>query len=139
MFKLPHNFIYFTCQQGHAQNPPSQPSTVCNPRTWRCTSWIKKRQRIQKSNANIIWVTEKGREFQEKKKSSSTLLTSLKLLIVWITTNWKILQEMGISDNLTCLLRSLFVGKEARVRTKYGTPDCFKRSVPRLYIVSLFI
>ena len=74
-----------------------------------------------------------------RKTSTSASLTTLKLLTVWITTNWKILQEMGISDNLTCPLRSLFVGKEARVRTKHGTPDCFKRSVPRLYIVSLFI
>ena len=49
-----------------------------------------------------------------------------KPLTVWITINWKILKEMGISDHLTCLLRSLFVGKEATVRTGHGTTDYFK-------------
>ena len=50
--------------------------------------------------ANIYWVIEKAREFQ-KKKSTSTSSTMLKSLIVWITTNWKILKEMGIPDHLT--------------------------------------
>ena len=41
-------------------------------------------------------------------------------LTVWITTNWKILQELGIPDHLTCLLRNLYAGQEATVRTGYG-------------------
>ena len=49
----------------------------------------------------------------------------LKPLIVWITTNWKILKEMGIPDHLTCLLRNLYAGQEATVRTGHGT-DCFQ-------------
>ena len=40
-----------------------------------------------------------------------------KPLTVWITTNWKILQEMGIPDHLICILRNLYVGQEATVRT----------------------
>ena len=40
-------------------------------------------------------------------------MTTLKLLIIWITTNWKILKEMGIPDHLTCLLRNLYAGQEA--------------------------
>ena len=40
-----------------------------------------------------------------------------KSLTVWITINWKILQEMGIPDHLTCLLRNLYAGQEATVRT----------------------
>ena len=40
MFKLSHNCTHFTCKQGHAQNPPSKASTVHEPRTFRCTSWI---------------------------------------------------------------------------------------------------
>ena len=39
---------------------------------------------------------------------------------------WKILQEMGIPDHLTCLLRNLYAGQEATVRTKHGTTDWFK-------------
>ena len=50
----------------------------------------------------------------------------LKPLTVWITTNWKILQEMGIPDHLTCFLRNLYAGQEATVRTIYGTTDWFK-------------
>ena len=45
---------------------------------------------------------------------------------MWITTNWKILQEMGIPDHLTCLLRNLYSGQQATVRTGYGTTDCFQ-------------
>ena len=39
---------------------------------------------------------------------------------------WKILQEMGITDHLTCLLRNLHVGQIATVRTRYGITDCFQ-------------
>ena len=46
-----------------------------------------------------------------------------KPLTVWITTNWKILKEMGIPDHLTCLLRNLYGGQEATVRTGHGTMD----------------
>ena len=42
-------------------------------------------------------------------------------MIVWITINWKILKEMGIPDHLTCLLRNLYAGQEATVRTGHGT------------------
>ena len=49
-----------------------------------------------------------------------------KPLTVWVTTNWKILKEMGIPDHLTCLLRNLFAGQEATVRTGHGTTDWFQ-------------
>ena len=49
-----------------------------------------------------------------------------KPLTVWITINWKILQEMGIPDHLTCLLRNLYAGQEAAVRTGHGTTDWFQ-------------
>ena len=49
-----------------------------------------------------------------------------KSLIVWITTNWKILKEMRIPDHLTCHLRNLYVGQEAIVRTGHGTMDWFQ-------------
>ena len=53
-------------------------------------------------------------------------MTTPKPLTVWIATIWKILKEMGISDNLTCLLRNLFAGQEATVRTEHGSMDWFK-------------
>ena len=49
-----------------------------------------------------------------------------KPLTVWITTNWKILQEMGIPHHLICLLRNLYAGQEATVRTGHGTTDWFR-------------
>ena len=49
-----------------------------------------------------------------------------KPLPVWITINWKILREMGIQDHLTCLLRNLYAGQEATVRTGHGTTDWCK-------------
>ena len=53
-------------------------------------------------------------------------MTTLKPLTVWITTNWKILKEMGILDHFTCLPRSLNAGQEITVRTGHGTTDWFK-------------
>ena len=50
----------------------------------------------------------------------------LKRLTVWVTTNWKILQETGIPDHLICFLRSLYAGQEATVRTGHGTINLFK-------------
>ena len=49
-----------------------------------------------------------------------------KPLTVWITINWKILKEVGIPDHLTCLLRNLYAGQEATVRTRHGTIDWFQ-------------
>ena len=60
-----------------------------------------------------------------RKTSISALLTLPKPLTVWITINWKILKEMGIQDDLTCLLRNLYAGQEATVRTLHGTTDWF--------------
>ena len=58
-----------------------------------------------------------------RKTSTSALLTTSKPLTVWVTKNWKILKEMGIPGQLTCLLRNLYAGQEATVRTRNGTTD----------------
>ena len=58
-----------------------------------------------------------------RKTFTSALLTMPKPLTMWITTNWKILQEMGIPDHLTSLLRNLYADQEATVRTGHGTTD----------------
>ena len=77
---------------------------------------------------------------QESSRKTSTfaLLTMPKPLTVWITTNWKILQEMGIPDHLTHLLRNLYPGQEATVRTRHGTTDWFQigKGVHQGYILS---
>ena len=93
--------------------------------------------------SSIHWIIKKVREFQKKKKSTSASLTMLKPLTAWITTKlWKILQDMGIQDHLTYLLRNLNAGQEATVRTRQGTMDWFKigKGVHQdWYIVTLLI
>ena len=61
-----------------------------------------------------------------RKTTISASLTMLKPLTVWITTNWKILQEMEILDHLICLLRNLYAGQEVTVRTTHGKIDWFQ-------------
>ena len=74
--------------------------------------------------ANFCWIMEK--QENSRKISISALLTMPKPLTVWITINWKILKELGIPDHLTCLLRNLYAGQEATVRTGHGTADWFQ-------------
>ena len=61
-----------------------------------------------------------------RKTSTSALLTMSKPLTVRITTNWKILKEMGIPDRLTCLLINMYASQEATVRTCHGSKDWFQ-------------
>ena len=61
-----------------------------------------------------------------RKTYISALLTMPKCLTVGFTINWKILKEVGIPDHLTCLLRNLYAGQEATVRTGHGTTDWFQ-------------
>ena len=81
-------------------------------------------------------VSSKKQE-SSRKTSISALLTTPKPLTVWITTNWKILKEMGIPDHLTCRLRNLYTGQEATVRTGHGTTDWFQigKGVRQGYII----
>ena len=74
--------------------------------------------------ANIRWIIKKAREFE--KSIYFCFIDYTKPLTVWSTTNWKILQEMGIPDHLTCLLRNLYAGQEATVRTGHGKTDWFQ-------------
>ena len=75
--------------------------------------------------ANIRWITEKAREFQ---KNNYFCLMDYAKVFNCVDHNklWKILQEMGIPDHLTCLLRNLYAGQEATVRTEHGTIDWFQ-------------
>ena len=61
-----------------------------------------------------------------RKMSTSASLTMQKPLTLWITTNWKFLKEMGIPDHIIYLLRNLYVGPEATVRTGHGTMYWFQ-------------
>ena len=74
--------------------------------------------------AKFCWIIEKAREFQ---KNIYCFIDYAKAFdCVDHNELWKALKEMGIQDHLTCLLRNLYVGQEATVRTLYGTTDWFK-------------
>ena len=75
--------------------------------------------------ANILWIIKKAREFQ--KNIYFCFLDYAKAFdCVDHKKLWKILKEMGIPDHLTCLLRNLYMGQEATVRTGHGTTDWFQ-------------
>ena len=73
--------------------------------------------------ASICWIIEKAREFQ--KNIYSALLTK-SLWLCGSKQTVEILKEMGIPDHLTCLLRNLYAGQEATVRTGHGTTNWFQ-------------
>ena len=75
--------------------------------------------------ANIHWITEKTKEFQ---KNIYFCFIDYAKAFDCVDHNklWKIFQEMGIPDHLICLLRNLYAGQEATVRTGHGTTDWFQ-------------
>ena len=86
---------------------------------------FRKRNRTRDQIASIHWIIEKAREFQK-----NIYLCFIDYTEAFDCVNHnklcKALKEMGILDHLTCLLRNLYVGQEATVRTLYGTTDWFK-------------
>ena len=90
---------------------------------------------------NIHWIIKKAREFQ--KNIYFCFIDYVKAFdCVDHNKLWKILKEMGIPDHLTCLLRNLYSGQEATVRTRHGNKKLvpnWERSMSRLYIVTLLI
>ena len=141
MLKLPPNRTHLTWQQNNAQNSPSQASAVCEPRTSRCSSWIRRGRGTRDQIANIRWITEKARELQ---KNIYFCFIDYTKAFDSVDHNklWKILKEMRIPDHLTSLLRNLYVGQAATVRTVHGTMDWvpnWERSTSRLYIDTLLI
>ena len=83
---------------------------------------FRKSRRTRDQIANICWVMEKAREFQ---KNIYFCFLDYAKAFDYVDHNklWKILKEMGIPDHLTCLLRNLYAGQEATVRTGHGTID----------------
>ena len=82
--------------------------------------YLEKTRGTRDQIANIHWIIEKTREFQ---KSIYFCFIDCTKPFYCVDHNklWKILQEMGIPDHLTCLLRNLYAGQEAAVRTGLGT------------------
>ena len=113
----------FLCLSLYSSNEfsPSSASTVRELWTSRCSSWIYKRQRNQRSNY-IHWIIEKARPFQ---KNISFCFIDYTKVFDSVDHNklWTILKQVGIPDHLTCLLRNLCVGQDATVKTGLRTTD----------------
>ena len=86
---------------------------------------FRKGRRTRDQIANIHWIIKKAREFQE---NIDFCFIDYAKAFDCVDHNklWKILKEMGVPDHLTCLLRNLYAGKEAKVRTGHGTTDWFQ-------------
>ena len=86
---------------------------------------FRKGRGTRDQNANIHWIMESAREFQ---KNIYFCFIDYVKTFDWVDHNklWKILQEIAIPDHLTCLLRNLYAGQEATVRTGHETTDWFQ-------------
>ena len=101
---------------------------------------LEKGRRTRDQIANICWIIEKARVFQN---NIYFCFTDYAKAFDCVDHNklWKILKEIRVLDHLTCFLRNLYEGQEATVRTGHGTTDCFKlrKSMSSLYIITLLI
>ena len=122
MFKLPHNCTHTTCQQSNAQNSPNEALQYVNQELADVQAGFRKGRGTRDQIANIHWIIKKAREFQKNIYVSFIDYTEA-FDCVDHNKLWKILKEMGISDNLICLLRSPYAGQEATVRTRHVTAD----------------
>ena len=124
-----------THQQSKAQNSPREASTV--QELPDVQAGFRKGRGTRDQIANISWVIKKARKFQKNiyfcfidYAKASDCVHHNKL--------WKILQEIGLPDHLTCLLRNLYASQEAIVRTREGTTDWFQneKGVCQSFILS---
>ena len=101
---------------------------------------LRKGRKTRDQIANIPWIIEKAREFR---KIIYVCFIDYAKAFDYVDHSklWRILQEMGVPDNLTCLLTNLYAGQEATVRTKHGTTDWCKigKGVCQSCILSLLL
>ena len=106
--------------QSNAQNYLNQASTLCKWRASIVEAGFRQARETRDQNANIRWIIEKARKFQ-KTLYFCSIDHAKAFDCVDQNKLWKILKEMGIPDHLTCLLRNLYAGQEASVRTRHET------------------
>ena len=109
----------------NAQNSPSQASTIHDHELPDVQAGFRKGRRTRDQIANILCIIKKAREFQKR-----IYFCSIDYAKVFDCVDhnklWKLVQGMGIPDHLPCILRNVYAGQEATVRTRHGTTDCFQ-------------
>ena len=124
MLKIPHNCINLTRLLSNAKfsKPDFNDTWTMNFQMFKLDL-----EKAEEPEIKLPTAVGSSKKWESSRKTSiSALLTMPKPLTVWITINWKILKEMGIPDHLTCVLRNLYAGQEATVRTGHGTTDWFQ-------------
>ena len=141
MFKLTYNLHSFHMQRvrhnwatKHTAYASKVMIKILQARLQQYVNWevpdvqldFKKGRGTRDQIANICWITEKAREFQKKKNICFTDYTKAFDCVDHNNKLWKILQEMGILDHLTCRLKNMYAHQEATIRTRHGTMDGFQ-------------
>ena len=124
MLKLLYNCTHLICQQSNVKILQARLQQYVNCGLSDVQTGFRKGRGIRDQIANIHCITEKAREF----KNIYFCFINYAKTFDCVDHNkpWKILKEMGIPHHLTCLLRNLYAGQEATVRTGHGTTGSFK-------------
>ena len=125
MCKLPHNWIHFTCYQIMLKILQAKLQHYVNWELLDVQARYRKGRGTRDQVANIWWIKEKAWEFQ--KNIDYCFICHAKAFDFMDHNKlWKILKQMGILDHFNCLLRNLYTGQEATVRTRHRTTDWFQ-------------
>ena len=125
MLKLPHNCTHSHASKGMLKILQARLQQYVNRELPDVQASFRKGRRTRDLIAKFRWIIEKAREFQ--KNIYFCFIDYIKASdCVDHNKLWKILKEMGISEHLTCLLRNLYAGQEATIRTGHGTTDWFR-------------
>ena len=122
MFKLPHITLISHASKIMLKILQARLQQYVNWELPNVQAGFRKGRGTRDQIANICWIMEKAREFQ---KNIYFCFIDYAKTFDCLDHNklWKILKEMGMPDHLTCLLRNLYAGQEATVRTGHGTTD----------------
>ena len=137
VLKLSHNCTHLTTSKVTLKILQARLQQYVNHEVPDVQAGFRKGRRTRDQTANIHWIIGKAREFQ---KNIYFHFIDYGKVFDCVDHNklWKILKEMGIPDHLTCLLRNLYSGQEATVRTVHGATDWFQigKGVHHGYILS---
>ena len=125
LFKVPHNAVISNASKVMLKILQARLQQCMNQELPDVEAGFRKGKGAREQVANIRWIIRKEREFQ-KNIYFCFIDYARAFDCVDHDKLWKILQEMGIPDHLTCFMRNMYAGQEAAVRTRHGTMDWFQ-------------